>query len=164
MPRTKKIRQVSSWLDISHHQSLGGDRPEKGAVNACVHTRPSVTRPHTLPQKARCVFYHRPSDTTTGNAQFEYEWLWKGGRIWMQCCFLRESNNCGFYNWICFSLACHAVFSSPLYCAYKLSAWSHSFFWSVWSEFADESGRSVTADRKASGTERGAISIWGVLH
>lgn len=68
----KPITQVSSLLDISHHQSPGGDRPEKRVVHACVHTRPSVTRFHTNAQ-GESRFYHRLTEASTGSAPFEYE-------------------------------------------------------------------------------------------
>lgn len=48
----KKSDRFSPLLDISHHQSQRGDRPEKRVVHACVHTRPSATRFHTHAQKA----------------------------------------------------------------------------------------------------------------
>lgn len=125
-PGLKNIRQVSSLLDISHHQSPRGDRPEKRVVHACVHTRPSVTRFHTHAQRESRL-YHRLTYASPGSAPFEYDWMWKGRGNWMHFCFQQESKNCGFCNWTCFSFACHTVFPSS-YCV-------NLFLQLVWSEF-----------------------------
>lgn len=52
------VRQVSSLLDTSHHQSLRGDRPEKSIMRECVHARPSAFR--SLIHRKQAVFITGP--------------------------------------------------------------------------------------------------------